>query len=103
MVFLPILMDIVDEINSSLDDPKALSATIPLLYTPQRTGSGCRQRIGCHQRPMVSRKNCCSRACSRGNCVVKPSSEDYQMTIDVKSFKPEEITVKVKGREILVE
>ena len=95
MAFLPILMDFVDEINSNLDDPKAFSAGIPLFLDSQ----GMRF----HQRPMGHKKNGCPRTCSRGNCVAKPSSDDYQVRIDVKSFKPEEITVKVKGREILVE
>lgn len=35
-------------------------------------------------------------------CPVK-TSDDFHITIDVKSFKPEEISVKVKERDIIVE
>ena len=99
MAFLPILMDFVDEINNNLDDPKAFSAGIPLFLDSQ----GMRFHRRPNGRCQFPKGSGCPRTCSRGNCVAKPSSDDYQVTIDVKSFKPEEITVKVKRREILVE
>lgn len=40
--------------------------------------------------------------CQQRRCPAK-ASDDFQLTLNVKSYKPEEITVKVKGREILIE
>jgi crystallin alpha B len=39
----------------------------------------------------------------RGGPCKKTTSDDFKVTFDVKSFNPEEISVKVKGREILVD
>lgn len=109
---LPVLLDMVDEIYASLDDQsKTFADSIPLLFVPQRANSagGCGQEMRCRRGPM---RGCqkqkpanCSRKCQRGNCcdVAKPTSDDFQMSIDVKSFKPEEISVKVKGNEIFIE
>jgi len=46
----------------------------------------------------------CPRFAGRGGCPSKKTlAEDFKVTFDVKSFNPEEISVKVKGREIFVD
>lgn len=110
MAMLPLILDMVDEIYTSLDDQsKTFPNQIPLLFVPQRSAEGCGQEKRCRRGPMMrgcqmQRPTGCSRKCPRGSCAVaKPATDDFQMLIDVKSFKPEEISVKVKDREIIVE
>src|SRR5690349_5190745 len=109
---LPILLDMVDEIYASLDDQLQKNTfDIPLLFVPQRAQGECRQgqqpgmrfkRGGCPSGAW-RRNGGCARQCPKGNCAEKPSTEEFQVSIDVNSFRPEEIEVKLKDREIIVE
>jgi crystallin, alpha B len=104
MAMLPILLDMVDEIYDNLDKPKNF-ADIPMLFVPQRGPQNC-QRMQRH--PRMHRRGWCSQRCPRSmsnkeNCPCKPANDDFKVALNVKSFKPEEISVKVKGREIIVE
>lgn len=45
----------------------------------------------------------CPRFAGRGCPCKKTLAEDFKVTFDVKSFNPDEISVKVKGREIFVD
>jgi hypothetical protein len=111
MAMLPIILDMVDEIYAGLDDQsKVFSDRFPLLFVPQpqRSAEGCGQERKCRRGPMracqMQKAGGCPRKFQRGSCAVaKPAATDFQMSIDVKSFKPEEISVKVKEREIIVE
>jgi Hsp20/alpha crystallin family len=100
MAFLPVLLDMVDEMYTSLDgQSKGFSSSIPLLFVPQRTGNvGGGQNTNC---PRGARGCRFQRGCQRGACA-KPAS-DFEVSFDVKTFKPEEINVKVKGHEIHIE
>jgi crystallin, alpha B len=105
---LPIILDMVDEIYTSLDDQsKTFPNRFPLLFVPQPSTEGCGQERKCRRGPMrgcqMQKAGGCPRKCQRGSCAVAKPADDFQMSIDVKSFKPEEITVKVKDREIIVE
>lgn len=109
----PVLLDMVDEFYNSLDDQsKTFANGFPLLFVPQGNNSapgGCGQEMRCRRGPM---KACqkqkpagCPRKCQRGQTCAeaKPASDVFQTSIDVQSFQPEEITVKVKDHEIIVE
>jgi HSP20 family molecular chaperone IbpA len=115
MQALPIFMDIVDEMKNSLDyqDGKSfIDQFAPFFIIPQNQQT--------QQRCSGQRQQQQSRRCRRGNqfqcarqnnnatqdtCCQKVDSqnENFQVVFDVQSFKPEEINVKVKGREIMVE
>lgn len=110
MAMLPVLLDFVDDIYSNLDDQsRAFGNSVPLFFVPQRsndTNSG--QEARCRRGPMrgcqMQKPAGWTRRCQRGNCAAaKPVSGDFEMAIDVQSFKPEEIAVKVKGHEIIIE
>jgi crystallin, alpha B len=108
MAFLPVILDLVDEMYTSLDDQsKTFSDRIPFFIIPQRNADG--QDMGCRRGPMMrgcqmQKPDGCPRKCRRGTCAVaKPASDDFELSIDVQTFKPEEITVKVKNNEIIVE
>jgi hypothetical protein len=45
----------------------------------------------------------CPRFAGRGCPCKKTLAEDFKVSFDVKSFNPDEISVKVKGREIFVD
>ncbi|CRK94008.1 CLUMA_CG007533, isoform A [Clunio marinus] len=104
MTMLPALLDIVDEIYSNLDhQSKTSEHQIPLFFVPQRPGHVWGKGRKCGFGPM--------RECQRGQrvkkcggvCDADKPSEDFNVSIDVKDFQPEEISVKVKDREILIE
>jgi hypothetical protein len=130
MAMLPVLLDMVDEIYNSLDDQsKNFQDSIPLLFVPQRAASagpgmrcrrgpmamrsgGCGQRLGgfgpkagcpCPNGPATCQKKKCQTGCQRGACCVKKPTDGYEVTLSVKSFKPEEVSVKVKDHEIIIE
>lgn len=85
---LPLLLDMKEELNSTLDNQsKAFSEGIPLIVAPQRAVDGRRCRRGARKWPP---------AC-------KLASKDFQVSFDVKPFKLEEISVKVKNQEVIVE
>lgn len=95
MSMLPVLLNMVDDIYASLDNSShgQLGGEIPLLFVPQSRGAPCRQRCG---------GNRGNRGCGFKQ-QWKPTTEDFQVALNVKSFSPEEISVKVKGREVIVE
>lgn len=104
MAFLPVILDLVDEMYTSLDgQSKTFSDVFPLMFVPQRTGNGgCGQRMGC---PRAQARGCRFQQggqCQRKACA-KPSEKGFEVTFDVSAFKPEEINVKVKDREIQVD
>lgn len=106
MAMLPVLLDMVDEIYGSLENQSEAPTHFPLLFLQQRpnTATGCGKGMRLGGRPGCFRKaNRCGKGCPRGNCAMAPKSEDFTVTIDVKSFKPEEIEVKVKDREIIID
>lgn len=80
---LPVLLDMMDEIYGGMDQSQAPSH-YPLLFLQQRPGGGHGLR-------------------RHGGWGLVPSSNDFTVTLDVKNFKPEEIEVKVKDREIIIE
>jgi HSP20 family molecular chaperone IbpA len=113
MALLPVLLDMVDDIYTSLDDQsRNFSDSIPLLFVPQQRNCGS-STMNCHRGQSMN--NCprrsqtgCPRFNFRGKCGNRPCtkkqpSDEFQVTTDVKSFKPEEVTVKVKDRQIIVE
>lgn len=95
MAMLPVLLNMVDDIYASLDNSAhgQLGGDIPLLFVPQSRGANCRQRCS-------GKRGC---GLKQQNQQWKPTTEDFQVALNVKSFSPEEISVKVKGREVLVE
>ena len=111
MAMLPIILDMVDEFYSNLDDQsKAFPdiQNIPLFFMPQRSAEACGQEKRCKRGPMngcqIQKPAGCPRRCPRGSCATPKSvTDEFQVSIDVKSFKPEEISVKVKDREIIIE
>lgn len=109
MAMLPVLLEIVDQMYNSLDSQSQTfqDGGIPMLFVPQqRPASGCGQRrmqFRCRPAGSFPGEAGCGRKCPRGNCARKAASDDFQVSVDVKSFNPEEINVKVKDREIIVE
>lgn len=178
MALLPVLLDMVDEIYSNLDNPEKTFGDIPLLFVPhgrrgdrecprrkehhghgeghghrhhgpgghKHDGHGhkhkgghssdeekqdqgrCRRKEGhssdeeergqgrCRRKERFARfaelrkGHCpypafgrCQRFGGRCGPCKKTTSDDFKVAFDVKSFNPEEISVKVKGREILVD
>jgi HSP20 family molecular chaperone IbpA len=115
MQALPIFMDFVDEMKNSLDyqDGKSfIDQFAPFFIIPQHQQN--QQRCPGQQQQQQPRR--CKRGnqfqCTRRNnnatqetCCQKVDSQTdiFQVAFDVQSFKPEEINVKVKGREIMVE
>lgn len=147
MALLPVLLDMVEEIYSNLDNPEKTIGDIPLLFVPhgRRGGRDCPKRKehghhgfknhghNHHSDSSDEDSNKKERHCGRkekqgcrfaefrrGHCPYGrfsgcskfggrrcpgrvTSSDDFKVTFDVKSFMPEEISVKVKGREIHVD
>lgn len=115
MAMLPILLDMVDEMYNSLENPQKTFSDIPLLFVPQRNNtSNCPSMRRCPRGQHVAiRKGCPFRSaqkCPReneinnGGCPCKRTSEnDFKVNLNVKSFRPEEIAVKIKDHEIIVE
>lgn len=99
MALLPVLLEMVDDIYSSLDNQSKNADSIPLLFMPQRPG-GCGQGMRFHCGPKAASG---TRKCQRGACTMATKPEGFKVVVDVKSFKPEEVNVKVKGHEIIVE
>jgi Hsp20/alpha crystallin family len=100
MAFLPVLLDMVDEMYTSLDgQSKRFSDSAPLFFVPQWTGN--EQNSGCPQGGPRGCRRFQRGRCQRGACA-KPAG-DFEVSFDVKTFKPEEINVKVKGHEIHIE
>ena len=111
MAMLPIILDMVDEFYANMDDQSKAFLdiqNIPLFFIPQRSDEACGQEKRCRRGPMrscqIQKPAGCPRRCPRGSCATaEPATDDFQVAIDVKSFKPEEISVKVKDREIIIE
>lgn len=82
---LPVLLNIVEDIYNNLDH-HTRNGDIPMLFVPQSRAELRQQR---YAKDHVWNW--------------KPTTDDFQVTLNVKSFKPEDISVKVKGREIIVE
>jgi HSP20 family molecular chaperone IbpA len=88
MAFFPSLLGVLDEMYNNVESQQeGFANPIPLLLMPQRAyvekgSQGSRSR--------------------RSQRRVPPGSE-YKVSFNVKNFKPEEINVKVKGREINIE
>lgn len=89
MSLLPVILNMVDDIYDSLDNSARghLGGDIPLLFVPQTRGA-LRERYYPRNQHLTK---------------WKPTADDFQVALNVKSFKPEEVSVKVKGREIIVE
>lgn len=102
MSLLPVLLDIVEDMQESLDNASRGNniGDIPLLFVPQtsRCGFGTQQRR-CAREQWRTRKG----ACHMKNCYKSKEEEDFQVAINMKSFKPDEISVKVKESEIIVD
>lgn len=100
MAMLPILLDMVDDIYDNLEKPDT-SSNIPFLYLPQTRGN-CHQRPSerCHMRHGCNYRNCEEIVkCPKHN---RKSLDSYQVSLDVSSFNPKELSVKVIGNEIIV-
>lgn len=102
---LPVLLDMVDDIYASLDAQAKSSDGIPLLFVPQMAQGGCRQQQRCRRGPFGCHRSAgpWGRRCQRGECAAAPAKADFELAIDVASFKPEEVAVKVKGHEVIIE
>lgn len=119
---LPILLDMVEEMTSNLDEQKLKNIeqfaqnffVIPPQSTPVPSTStscnpqACQQQQQQQQQPWMR----CGKGrpgffCAKRQNCSRPrpakSDGDFTTTFDVQSFKPEEINVKVKGREISIE
>lgn len=83
MSLLPVILDMVDDMYTTLDSSKGHFGEIPLLFVPQPRGALTRRDTSMKE--------------------WKPTTDDFQAVLNVKSFRPEEVSVKVKGREIIVE
>jgi len=97
MAFLPVMLDMVDEMYTSLDgQSKAFADSIPSTFFLPRGSAGW-MNGGPAQKP----KNCydkkCERACN------KMAVNEFNASYDVSAFRPEEITVKVIGNEVHIE
>lgn len=104
MAMLPVLLDMVDEIYSSLDGQgKKFGDSIPLLFVPQ-SSNNCQQQQQqrqCRRGPYGGRM---WRRCNPQGCGKKEqAAADFQVKLNVKSYKPEEISVKVKDQQVIVE
>ena len=119
MALLPVLLDMVEEIYNSLDEnAKKNPNSLPLLFVPQRSLSGYPEQVKLRRQMRVkSDKTGCGcdpeahllahdmahgygHGCSSRTL---EKSVDFKVAIDVATFKPEEISVKVKGRDIIIE
>jgi HSP20 family molecular chaperone IbpA len=100
MAMLPILLEMVDEMYDSLDKQPNKGANFPFLYLPQTTRGACPRRQGGR---CAARNGCNFRKCAETAKCAKPSSDDFQVSLNVKPFNSEEISVKVKGQEVIIE
>ncbi|CAO1310905.1 unnamed protein product [Diamesa serratosioi] len=101
---LPVLLDLVDHMYKNLDGQEMnFPEGFPMCFMPQ----GMEQQ----GQPGSSGMNCGrgeprswgkGQRCS-GPCYKPPAPADFQVKIDVASFKPEEISVKVKEQQVIVE
>jgi hypothetical protein len=114
---LPILLDMVEEMSSNLDAQKMQNIeefVQSFFVQPQQqqqqpsapAAASCSTHQACQQKPSMR----CGRGrpqffCAKRQQCPRPQQNngDFSATFDVKSFKPEEINVKVKGREITIE
>jgi hypothetical protein len=115
MTLLPVLLDMVDEIYQNLDNPQKNFSDIPLLFVPQGTrNNSCARKCprlsqdlkGCPYKLQQLQQQHCQRqkVGMKDGCPCKPKSvDDFCVMLNVKSYKPEEISVKVKGHEVIVE
>lgn len=85
MTLLPVLFDMLDDFNT-FDRPKPQHRhELPLIFVPQSRSR--LQPYGFHRHLQK----------------IPQSPDEFQAVINVQSYKPEEISVKVKGREIHIE
>lgn len=78
MALLPILLDMVDDFHG------IEKRRCPVMFVPHSRG------LQTFNFPTALQK-------------IPQTPDEFQTTINVQSFKPEEISVKVKGREIFIE
>jgi hypothetical protein len=83
---MALLLDMVDDFYDNFDLSKRGVRDMPLLFVPHSRG-----RLHHHRHPGALQK------------MPLKTSDDFQTAINVQSFKPEEISVKVKGHEIFIE
>lgn len=93
---LPEILNFVDDICDVIDSPKA---SMPLLLIDERPILRPAIRT-CHRwNPLIPQHA----TAKRREVLKKTSDTDFQTTFDVSSFKPEEISVKLVERDIVVE
>lgn len=106
---LPELLIMVDDIYGALEEsskPKAALSTYPVLFFEDLPALRTYPRP-VFTRPLSSRNLCPYslqdvKKLALNNKDAKPSS-DFSISFDVSAFKPEEISVKVIDRDIIVE
>lgn len=108
-VFLPAILDMVDELYINLDDQsmKMGEGGFPFMFVPpQQQSGGCRRGFnfnghGFRQTPGGGCRRGQRLGCSRNGACAK--TDDFQVSLDVKQFKPEDITVKTKNSSVIIE
>lgn len=93
---LPELLTMVDEIYDALESPKVSTPSCPILFLEQR--------------PVERVKPTTFRGRRRWRPIIPldttkspPAEKDFTVAFDVSAFKPEEISVKLVERDILIE
>ncbi|XP_070509261.1 protein lethal(2)essential for life-like [Chironomus tepperi] len=105
---LPEILNIIDEIQTMLDEPAkpvAPQPTYPVVLFEQHPitfRSYTHPIIRSTQRycPLVMRKACQKDLSTKSK---EQEVKDFSVAFDVSSFKPEEISVKVKDRDVIIE
>ena len=119
---LPILLDIVDQMYNNLDGqgmnmpeglaeglaqgfPEGFPEGFPMFFMPGGQGGQPQGQPGmnCRRGPPRSwgKGQSCNGPCNKSQ---KPqTSADFEVKFDVKSFEPEEISVKVKDQQVIIE
>jgi HSP20 family molecular chaperone IbpA len=108
-LLLPALLDMVEEIYTNLD-VKPDEGGVPFVFVPhnQKPG-GCRRGFSFGSRPEFGqcrreRGRCPRGACPKGACPTAcQNPEDFQINLNFKEFKLEDISVKTKDNNIIVE
>jgi HSP20 family molecular chaperone IbpA len=97
----PELFNIVDDVYELFENPAKPRALqkFPVVYIEEHPFAlrGIRPFRKCA--PIISKEGIAKSHTE----VAKPSKQDFNVTFDVSSFKPEEISVKLKDRDVIIE
>nr|ADM13385.1 small heat shock protein 23 [Polypedilum vanderplanki] len=101
---LPELLNLVDEIYHEFEEPSKMELSIPSLPVVFLEERPTLKTLSRPINRQLARRSCpYARITAARNELAKSKEKDFSVALDVSSFQPEEISVKVKDRDIIVE